>query len=180
MDSSPFSANFDRRHNVNLLATYYFGNNNSWSASARWNLGTGFPFTQVTGFYGYYSFFNTTDFDYIEGNPDISPIFADQINEGRLPDYHRLDFSLQKQIRFSKHAGLKITAAVTNAYDRENIFYLDVLTLNRVNQLPIMPSLGLEVSVLIKDISVQNVLGKEIRIDRSWLPWVFNPMVLFI
>ncbi len=141
-----FSANFDRRHNVNFLATYYFGKDKSWSASGRWNLGTGFPFTQISGFYGFYPFFNTTDFDYIEGNPDITPIFQDEINEGRLPDYHRLDFSLQKQIKFSKYSGLKITAAVTNAYDRENIFYLDVLSLERVNQLPILPSLGLEFS----------------------------------
>jgi hypothetical protein len=141
-----FSANFDRRHNINLLTTYSFGQNQSWSASFRWNMGTGFPFTQVNGFYGYYSFFNTTDFDYIEGNPDITPIFDETINKGRLPDYHRLDISLKKRISFSKYTKLNITAALTNAYDRENIFYLDVLTLDRVNQLPILPSLGLELS----------------------------------
>ncbi len=141
-----YPANFDRRHNVNLLGTYSFGKNNSWSASVRWNLGTGFPFTQVLGFYGYYSFFNTTDFDYIEDNPEISPVFDDEFNQGRLPDYHRLDFSLRKEIEFSKYTKLKITAAVTNAYDRENIFYLDVLTLDRVDQLPIMPSLGMELN----------------------------------
>jgi len=141
-----FSANFDRRHNVNLLATYFFGRNRSWSASARWNMGTGFPFTEVTGFYGNFPFFNTTDFDYIQGNPDLSPVFSDEINAGRLPDYHRLDISLQKQITFSKYTGLKITASVTNAYDRKNIFYLDVLTLDRVDQLPILPSLGMEFS----------------------------------
>lgn len=139
-----YSANFDRRHNVNLLGTYFFGKNRSWSASARWNLGTGFPFTQVLGFYGYYSFFDQEGIDYVEGNPDVTPVFDQQINKGRLPDYHRLDLSLQKRIDLSKYSKINITAAVTNAYDRQNIFYLDVLTLDRVDQLPIMPSLGVE------------------------------------
>ena len=42
---------FDRRHNVNLVSTYKFGNEYSWSFDARWNLGSGFPFTQTQGFY---------------------------------------------------------------------------------------------------------------------------------
>ncbi|PLX06529.1 MAG: TonB-dependent receptor, partial [Marinilabiliales bacterium] len=42
---------FDRRHNVNFLATYTFGEDLNWEASARWNLGSGFPFTQTSGYY---------------------------------------------------------------------------------------------------------------------------------
>ena len=37
---------------------------------------------------------------------------------------------------------LDITVSVTNAYNRENIFYFNRIKYERVNQLPIMPSLG--------------------------------------
>ena len=40
---------FDRRHNVNLVGSYNFGKNESWEATVRWNLGTGFPFKQTKG-----------------------------------------------------------------------------------------------------------------------------------
>jgi hypothetical protein len=139
-----YPANFDRRHNINFLTSYSFGQKKSWQASVRWNMGSGFPFTQVIGYYGFYPFVNPGDLDYLTGNPDLTPIFKDEINGGRLPYYHRLDLSIKKRIEFSKHSNLEITGSVTNAYDRENIFYLDVLSLGRVNQLPILPSVGLK------------------------------------
>src|SRR5690606_14606867 len=42
---------FDRRHNINLIASYTFGKDDSWEATARWNLGTGLPFKQTVGVY---------------------------------------------------------------------------------------------------------------------------------
>ena len=36
---------------------------------------------------------------------------------------------------------LDLTAAVTNAYDRKNIFYFNVIENRRVNQLRVLPSL---------------------------------------
>jgi len=47
---------FDRRHNMNFLATYDLDTDGSWQASARWNFGSGFPFTRTQGFYNYQSF----------------------------------------------------------------------------------------------------------------------------
>jgi hypothetical protein len=79
--------------------------------------------------------------DYETINPkDVGIIYSDKRNGGRLPYYHRLDLSLQKKISFSKHAGLEINLSVTNAYNRENIFYFDRLNYERVDQLPILPS----------------------------------------
>ncbi|MBO5854843.1 MAG: TonB-dependent receptor, partial [Bacteroidales bacterium] len=46
-----YRTHYDRRHNVNLIATYTAGAKNQWELSARWNFGTGFPFTKVNGFY---------------------------------------------------------------------------------------------------------------------------------
>ena len=50
--------------------------------------------------------------------------------------------SLKKEIKFSKNSILEVIFGVTNIYDRANIFYYDQLTDSRIDQLPIMPSVG--------------------------------------
>ena len=42
-------------------------------------------------------------------------------------------------------ADVTLQGSLINAYDRNNLFYLDVFTLRRVDQLPLIPSLGLSV-----------------------------------
>jgi len=134
---------FDRRHNVNMLVTYDLDKKGSWQVSGRWNLGSGFPFTKTKGFYNYLDFLGGISTPYQTANPDdVGIIYSDIRNGGRLPYYHRLDLSLRKKIEFSKHTGLEVTASVTNAYDRANIFYFDRLNYVRVNQLPILPTLS--------------------------------------
>ena len=133
---------FDRRHNVNFVSSYSFGNDNSWKADARWNLGSGFPFTQTKGFYENIPFSGGINTDYVSQNGDLDVLYGN-LNEGRLPYYHRLDLSLSKTIKFSKNTILKISASVTNAYNRENIFYFNRIEHERVNQLPLLPSGGI-------------------------------------
>ena len=133
---------FDRRHNVNLVSSYKFGNKDSWKADARWNLGSGFPFTQTQGFYENLTFSNGINTVYTSANGNLGIVYAD-LNEGRLPYYHRLDISLSKRIEFSKTTILEMTISVTNAYNRENIFYFDRIEHERVNQLPLLPSGGI-------------------------------------
>ena len=133
---------FDRRHNVNLVSSYKFGNKNSWKADARWNLGSGFPFTQTEGFYENLTFSDGINSTYTSTNGDLGVVYGD-LNEGRLPYYHRLDISLSKTIEFSKTTILEMTVSVTNAYNRENIFYFDRIKHKRVNQLPLLPSGGI-------------------------------------
>lgn len=134
---------FDRRHNVNFLITYDLDKSGSWQASARWNMGSGFPFTKTKGFYNYLDYLGGIGTPYQTANPDdVGIIYSEVRNGGRLPYYHRLDVSVQKKVKFSKHTGLEITASVTNAYDRANIFYFDRLNYVRVNQLPILPTLS--------------------------------------
>jgi len=133
---------FDRRHNINLVSSYTFGKKNSWKADARWNLGSGFPFTQTQGFYENLPFSQGINTNYISENGDLGIVYAD-LNEGRLPYYHRLDLSLSKTIEISKNMILEITSSVTNAYNRENIFYFNRIKNKRVNQLPLLPSAGI-------------------------------------
>ena len=66
-------------------------------------------------------------------------------NGGRLPDFHRLDLSVRYTQPISRYTRLDITAAVSNAYNRENIFYFEPIRATRVNQLPLLPSLSLNV-----------------------------------
>ncbi|MCB0534965.1 MAG: TonB-dependent receptor [Lewinellaceae bacterium] len=136
---------FDRRHNLNLVSTYQLGKNKEWEFGARWNFGSGFPFTLTQGFYNNVGFGQGIGTDVLGGNGDLGIIYADERNGGRLPYYHRLDISLKRTFNISKYGKIEVTASCTNVYDRENIFYFDRVRFSRVNQLPILPSLSMTI-----------------------------------
>lgn len=136
---------FDRRHNLNLLGTYNIDEKGDFQFSARYNLGSGFPFTKTQGFYNYNAFFEGVGTDILGGNPsEVGVIYSDERNGGRLPYYHRLDLSVTKFFRFSKNTNLEVVASATNAYNRDNIFFFDRIKFERVDQLPIIPSVALK------------------------------------
>ncbi|MBK8955725.1 MAG: TonB-dependent receptor [Saprospiraceae bacterium] len=136
-----FPALFDRRHNMNVVIDYKFGRNKLWQAGLRWNLGSGFAFTKIQGFFEDNKLPKGLETVFGIENAPIGVIYSDKINSGRLPYYHRLDLSVKRQINLNKNSYFDITAAVTNAYDRENIFYFNVIENRRVNQLRILPSM---------------------------------------
>ncbi|MBK9272181.1 MAG: TonB-dependent receptor [Saprospiraceae bacterium] len=136
-----FPALFDRRHNLNLVLDYQFGRNKSWETGLRWNLGSGFAFTKIQGFISDQFLGSGLESNFGIENPDIGVVYSRNINSGRLPYYHRLDFSVKKRIEFTKRLKLEITASATNLYNRKNIFYYNVVENRRVNQLPVLPSL---------------------------------------
>ncbi len=138
-----YPTHFERRHNVNLLTSLSLGR--TWEFGVRWNYGAGFPFTLTQGFYGQYNLLGGIDSDITTGNPDLGIIYSEERNSGRLPDYHRLDMSLKKKVEINRNLALEILASVTNVYNRGNIFYFDRVRYNRVDQLPILPSLTLKV-----------------------------------
>jgi hypothetical protein len=132
---------WDRRHNVNLLVSYTFGKQVDWEFSARWNYGSGFPFTQTQGFYENFTLPGNLGSDYTGTNGTLGTAFG-PLNGGRLPAYHRLDVNLKKTIVTGERSLFEITAGATNAYNRENIFYFDRVKFERINQLPILWNLG--------------------------------------
>ena len=140
-----YQPHFDRRHNVNLILTYTAGDKREWEFSGRWNFGTGFPFTKIQGFYEYQSFQNNINFDYTTANGDLGVLFA-ELNQGRLPTYHRLDLDVKRKFYFSERTMLELDLSVTNVYNRANVFYVDIISRQIVNQLPILPSLGMTLS----------------------------------
>lgn len=132
---------FDRRHNANILVSYSFDKKNPTDISLRWNIGSGFPFTQTQGFYEKYDFQNGISTDYTSANGNLGILYASP-NRGRLPWYHRLDFSIKRTWKLEDMRDLAVTFSITNVYNRSNIFYFDRIHLTRVNQLPILPAVG--------------------------------------
>lgn len=140
-----YSPHFDRRHNVNLVSAYTFGNDLNWEANFRWNLGTGFPFTQTQGFFEKYTFSDGINSDYLSTNGELGYVYG-PLNNGRLPTYHRLDLTLKRKFELSDNSTLEAVISVTNAYNRQNMFYFDRTLYERVDQLPILPSIGVSLT----------------------------------
>lgn len=142
---SNYIPHFDRRHNVNIVSSYVLGKDLNWELSVRWNLGSGFPFTQTQGYYELLPFTNGISTNYVSTNGNLG-VYYGGLNKGRLPYYHRLDATVKRHIEFVKsNAKMEIALGITNIYNRKNIFYIDRIKNKKVYQLPIMPSLGLNI-----------------------------------
>lgn len=133
---------FDRRHNVNLVGTYLFGKKKDLELSIRWNLGSGLPFTPTSGFYEANTFEGGVTTDYTTENANTVSTNLGAFNSERLPYYHRLDITVKKAFTFKNKTVLEIIGSITNAYDRKNIFYVNRVTGETIDQFPILPSLG--------------------------------------
>jgi hypothetical protein len=136
---------FDTRFNGNAVAAYTAGKKKDWDISARFNIHAPFPFTQTQGFYENVPMVSPLG---LAANPLISNgslgvLYADEINGGRLSWYHRLDLAVKKRFTFTKKSGIDATFALTNVYDRQNIFYVNRISNVRVYQLPLFPSINL-------------------------------------
>ena len=136
-----YSPHYDRTHNVNFVFSYLIGKQNLWNLNLRWNYGSGFPFTQTKAYYENLNFSETNSENFNTTNGNLGIIYSD-LNGGRLPDYHRLDFSLTKKINLKNSTFMEISLGLTNLYNRNNIFYYDRVDAVRINQLPIMPNIG--------------------------------------
>lgn len=136
---------WDRRHNMNFLASYDFGKDQVWSFDARWNIGSGFPLTQTNGFYENLTLQGDIGDDVTTQN-GILGIRYGGLGEGRLPWYHRFDVSIKRKFFISENSVLEATGSITNIYNRENVFYVNRVTNERVNQLPFLPSIGVSLT----------------------------------
>lgn len=165
-----YPASFDRRHNINAMISYQFtlrkeveltGTEEEiklkaqqlkdktrfpFEVSLRWNVASGFPFTLTQGFYNWQTFNDGISSNYLTGNTnpntDLGVIYEEQLNRGRLPFYHRLDFSARYTLDLTKNLKVLFGFSLTNAYNRANIFYFDRVRYQRVDQLPILPALS--------------------------------------
>ena len=132
---------FDRRHNINLVASYSFGKRRSWEINCRWNFGTGFPFTQTQAYYPHYDPTYIND-DYVSANEDVFFLLAG-LNEARLPSYHRLDLGAKKKFFLGPRHSLELYFSMTNIYNYKNVFYVNRTTNDVVYQLPFLYYFGM-------------------------------------
>ena len=100
---------FDRPHEISLFLAQKLGR--KWDISANWIYNTGASITTPTGFYQFES--------------QKVPIYSERGND-RLPDYHRLDFSVNFQLnrpenRFKHY----INFSIYNFYGQQNAVYLN-------------------------------------------------------
>ncbi|MCH8555563.1 MAG: TonB-dependent receptor [Schleiferiaceae bacterium] len=139
---------FDRRHNTNIVFTYFIDSKKNWETNVRWNYGSGFPFTPTVGYYAEQPFVNPTtggpnlNFDYTTENGEAGIIYGD-LNSARLPQYHRLDITVRRVWKVRKYEEIDLSFGATNMYNRNNIFFFDRANFRRVDQLPIMPTAAL-------------------------------------
>jgi hypothetical protein len=128
----------DRRHQLNILLSTSILN---FDVSARWNFGSGLPYNQVIGFDGFVLMNGIEDLFAIK---DDRRVIYERPFRGELPTYHRLDLSIERTFNWNR-VELTTQAGVINAYNRRNLLALDIFTLRRSDQLPIIPTLGFKV-----------------------------------
>ena len=102
-----YPANFDKPHNVNLVAKRQLGDKGSFSTNVAYS--TGRPANVVVS-------------SYIDGNTTV-PVFSAR-NQYRIPNYFRLDISFTTGKLFSKSARYQdnLTISVYNLLSRNNAF----------------------------------------------------------
>jgi hypothetical protein len=131
----------DRRHQVNALVSFDMG---PYTAGVNWQLSTGLSYTRPIGFDDILDF--RRRLPDVELDQGIRRVVLDRPYDGRLPTVHRLDISVERTFAITS-SGLQLNAelGVVNAYDQKNIFYYDIYTQRRINQLAFFPYLTLQI-----------------------------------
>lgn len=134
-----FPADHDKRHELKAIGTYKWG---PWNISATVIYASGIPYTSPESRY-YIPLLNGDEFAYYH---------VSDKNGYRLPDYHRLDLSLYRNLQtpdFSWDFGISLF----NVYNNQNISYrefdLDTVpvTISNVMLLGFTPTLFFKVSL---------------------------------
>lgn len=137
-----YAPSHDRRHQLNVAASYEVA---GITANVSWEFGSGRPYTKL------YGFDLSLRTKILEESPTTDSGTAltlfDRPYGGRLPVYHRLDVAVSRSFDLSSSLSLETELGAINTYDRKNISYYDVNTLNRVNQSPLLPYLSLRVLI---------------------------------
>ena len=135
-----YRTHFDRRHNLNVTTSYKWGKNQRWHADLRWNYGSGFPFTLTKAMYPNITNLEDLHTDIITKNEALG-IALDDLNQGQMPDYHRLDVTVSRTFIHSEYSRSEVGIGATNLYNYSNIFYVSRKTNEKIYQLPFLWSL---------------------------------------
>lgn len=139
--NATFYPGHDRRHNLSLAGNWQMGR---LRLGAKWQLGSGFPYTPFFGFAATLPI-QGDDPSFVNEAAVQRPVFGDPYAQ-RLPVYSRMDASLEwivenKWLKFSLMAGGQ------NLSGRNNLFYYDLYADKRVDQFGFFPTVGMKVEV---------------------------------
>ncbi len=129
----------DQRHSLNAIVSSDLG---FAKLDVRWQFGSGTPYTRP---FGFDSMIPLRDLQDPREEYGMSRLLFDEPYEARLPVSHRLDVSMKRKFEF-KLANLTAKAGVINAYNRRNLFYYDLFSFRRIDQLPIIPFAAIEIA----------------------------------
>lgn len=138
-DQDVYTPPHHRKYQVNAVGRLDIG---EVTLTAQFQFGSGLPFTQAVGFDDWLLIDDGID---PLSDPGQARVLYETPYSSQLPDYHRLDLWLERKIESGRVNGM-IRAGVVNAYNRANLFYFDLFTLNRIEQLPAVPSIGAKFS----------------------------------
>jgi hypothetical protein len=135
-NGSRYYPRYDRRHNLNLMSVIHVAT--GFEVTLRWELGSGFPFSETVGYYDRFNMPNLFRGSYL-GETGKSYIILGDKDATRLPSYHRLDANATYRFTLSPIKGT-VGVNVVNVYNRKNIFYFDRVTGQKTNMLPFFPT----------------------------------------
>ncbi|MFA6457091.1 MAG: TonB-dependent receptor, partial [Bacteroidota bacterium] len=129
---------YDRRHTINLAVVVE--PLPDVEITSRWEIGSGLPFSQTTGFYDRINITDParTSYHDVTGKPLAT---LGEKNAARLPWYHRLDIGMSYRFTYSENVKAKIGMNLTNVYNQKNILYYDRYSQQTIYLLPFFPSI---------------------------------------
>ena len=134
--SSEYYPQYDRRHNLNLLATVH--PISDMDVTLRWDYGSGLPYTTSMGYYDRLMLGAWPPFQFETGPPYLA---LGTKNAWRLPPYHRLDASITYRLAIGGVKGT-VEGQIINVYDNINVFYFDRNTGAHTDMLRFFPSVS--------------------------------------
>jgi hypothetical protein len=136
--SYTYNPSHDRRHQLNALLHAQKG---EVGMTVQFQYGSGLPFTQSGGFDVWYLLTPGVD---VTKEAGIDRILYSNPYSGRQPAYSRVDVWLERRVEKGRYV-VTMRAGAVNLFNRNNLFYYDLFTFKRVDQLPFLPSVGFKV-----------------------------------
>jgi hypothetical protein len=136
-----YNPSHDRRHQLNAMLAVDFW---KFTSTVRWQFGSGLPYTRQMGADGVFRY--DSDLPNVRSQYGIPRVILDRPFAARTPAFHRLDVSLSRPFTIGS-SKLTTDIGVINSYDQTNLFYYDLFTQRRIDQLPFFPYLSIKAEI---------------------------------
>ena len=130
----------DRRHQFSALLQL---ERDELGLTLQFQYGSGLPFTESAGFDTWMVL--TPDVN-VASEPGQERIIYNDPFRGRQPSYSRMDFWIQRRVEYGRSVAT-LRAGIINVMNRDNLFYFDLFTFKRIDQLPLTPSVGFKIEL---------------------------------